>query len=62
MLSLKYRIEPYETIGGIFSEIKQDVIEKKLNERIIVVISEILTVLDYFVDGLDLELTLSKST
>jgi len=60
LLSLKYRIEAYETIGGMFSEIKQDIIENKLNERIIAVISEILTVLDYFVEGLDLELTIRK--
>lgn len=60
LLSLKYRIEAYGTIGGMFSEIKQDMVEHKLNERIIAVISEILTVLEYFVEGLDLELTLSK--
>lgn len=60
MLSLKYRIEAYQTIGGMFREIKQDVIENKLNERIITVISEILTVLEYFVEGLDLELTIRK--
>jgi hypothetical protein len=60
MLSLKYRIEAYQTIGGMFTDIKQDIIENKLNERIIVVISEILTVLEYFVEGLDLELTLRK--
>ena len=60
LLSLKYRLEAYQTIGGMFREIKQDIIEHKLNERIIAVISEIITVLDFLVDGLDLELTLRK--
>ena len=60
LLSLKYRLEAYQTIGGMFSEVKQNIIEHKLNERIIAVISEIITVLDFLVDGLDLELTLRK--
>jgi hypothetical protein len=60
LLSLKYRMEAYQTIGGIFSSVKQEIIEHKLYERIIVVISEILTVLESFVEGLDLDLTMRK--
>ncbi|MCK5781625.1 MAG: IS4 family transposase, partial [Flavobacteriales bacterium] len=60
LLSLKYRMEAYQTIGGMFRDVKQDIIEHKLNERIIAVISEILIVLDFIIDGLDLEETLSK--
>jgi hypothetical protein len=60
LLSLKYRMEAYQTIGGMFRDVKQDIIEHKLNERIIAVISEILIVLDFLIDGLDLEETLSK--
>jgi len=47
MLSLKYRIEAYETINGLFKDIKQDYIEHKLNERLMSVIIEILLVLDF---------------
>ena len=52
--------EAYQTIGGMFKDVKQDIIEHKLNERFIAVISEILIVLDFIIDGLDLEETLSK--
>jgi hypothetical protein len=45
MLSLKHRMEAYETIGGIFKNVKQDFIEHKLNERIMAVINEILLLL-----------------
>jgi IS4 transposase len=44
MISLKYRMEAYETIGGMFREIKQNYIEHKLNERLLSAISEILSV------------------
>ena len=60
LLSLKFRMEAYQTIGGMFKDVKQDIIEHKLNERIIAVISEILIVLDFLIDSLDLEETLSK--
>lgn len=55
LISLKYRTEAYETIGGLFSEMKQDYIEHKLNERLLAVIVEILVVLDLLVDNLNLE-------
>ncbi len=44
----------------MFNEIKQDIIEHKLNQRIIAVVSEILIVLDLIVDGLYLEEKLKK--
>jgi len=53
-------MEAYQTICGMFKDIKQDIIEHKLNERILAVISEVLIVLDFIIDGLDLEETLSK--
>ena len=54
LISLKYRIEAYETIGGMFKDLKQDYIEQKLNERILTVIAQILVVLEFFVDDIDI--------
>jgi hypothetical protein len=60
LISLKYRAEAYETIGGLFADIKQDYIEYKLNERLFAVIIEILTVLDLLVENINLEETFYK--
>ena len=55
IISLKHRVEAYETIGGLFADTKQDYIEHKLNERQLVAILEILAILDFLVDNLNLE-------
>ena len=60
MISLKYRMEAYETLGGLFKDVKQDYIEYKLNERILSVIIEILLVLDFLGVDFDYEETISK--
>ncbi|MCK5170339.1 MAG: hypothetical protein KAQ75_10705 [Bacteroidales bacterium] len=60
LISLKYRIEAYETIGGLFKDVKQDYIEHKLNERLLVAIVEILAVLDLLIGAIDFEETISK--
>ncbi len=60
LVSLKYRMEAYETIGGLFKDIRQDFIEHKLNERLMLAIIEILAVLDLLIDGIDFEETISK--
>ena len=60
LVSLRYRMEAYETIGGLFKDIKQDYIEHKLNERLLLAIIEILAVLDFFTGGIDIEETISK--
>jgi hypothetical protein len=46
-------MEAYETIGGMFKNIKQDYIEHTLNKRLMLVIAEILVVLDLLVDDID---------
>ena len=46
ILSLKFRIEAYETLGGVFRHTKQEYIEYKLNERIMGVIAELLQILE----------------
>lgn len=60
MLSLKHRMEAYETIGGIFKNVKQDFIEHKLNERIMAVITEILNVLEFFIVNIDFNDVIEK--
>ena len=60
LISLKYRVEAYETINGLFKDVKQDYIEHKLNERIMLVIIQILTVLEILGVSFDYELTISK--
>ena len=47
-------MESYETIGGLFKEVKQEYEEFKLNERILSIILQILSVLELFVDSIDL--------
>jgi hypothetical protein len=41
LVSLKYRQQAYETIDGLFKDIKQDFIEHKLDERIMIAIVEL---------------------
>jgi len=58
LISLKFRQEAYETIGGLFTDVKQDFIEHKLNDRIMLAIVEILLVLDFLIEDFDIEVTI----
>ena len=60
LTSIRYRMEAYETIGGLFKDLKQDYIENKLNIRILAVVSLILAVLEKLVDSIDIELITAK--
>jgi len=60
LMSLKYRAEAYETINGLFKDLKQDFIEHKLNERIFAVIIELLMFLECLGLSMDYEVTISK--
>ncbi len=60
MLSLKYRTDAYETINGLFKDVKQDYIEYKLNERIWNLIFDILAVLEILGVVFDYEETVNK--
>jgi hypothetical protein len=53
-------METYETIGGLFKDLKQDYIENKLNIRILAVVNLILTNLEKLVESIDIELITSK--
>lgn len=60
LMSIKYRVEAYETIGGLFKDLKQDFIEFKLNERIMSVMLELITVLEFLGINFDLNEIVSK--
>lgn len=60
LVSLKYRMQAYETIGGMFKDIKQDYIEHNLNERLLLAIIEILSVLELIIGNIDFEETIGK--
>ncbi len=53
-------MQAYETIGGMFKDIKQDYIEHKLNERLFLAIIEILSVLELIIGNIDFEETIGK--
>lgn len=55
LTSIRYRMEAYETIGGLFRDLKQDYIENKLNIRILAVVHLIMSVLESIVDSIDFE-------
>ena len=60
LTSIRYRMEAYETIGGLFRELKQQYIKYKLNQRILRIVMQIIAVLELIVDNLDIERTVSK--
>ena len=60
LVSLKYRQQAYETIDGLFKDIKQDFIEHKLDERIMIAIVELIAVLEFIIEGFDIEATISN--
>lgn len=60
LTSIRYRMEAYETIGGLFRELKQQYVKYKLDQRIVRIVMQIIAVLELIVDNLDTELTISK--
>lgn len=60
LASIRYRMDAYETIGGLFKDLKQDYIENKLNIRILAVVQLIIGVLEKIIDSIDIEVITSK--
>lgn len=54
LISLRHRMEAYQTIGGIFRGIKQDYVELTLNKRLLQAIVEILVILDLLIEDIDI--------
>ncbi len=44
----------------MFKRIKQDFIEHKLDDRIMLAIVELITVLEFIIEGFDIEVTISN--
>jgi hypothetical protein len=55
LTSIRYRMEAYETIGGLFRKLKQDYIECKLNIRILAVINQLMTFLERITSDIDFQ-------
>jgi|GEM_PF-2130710 hypothetical protein len=60
LISLKLRQQAYETLNGRFKDLKQEYIEHKLNEKILMAIVEILAVLNFLITDFNFDDTLSK--
>ena len=60
LASIRYRMEAYETIGGLFKDLKQDYIENKLNIRILAVVALITDILEKVIESIDIEDITSK--
>ena len=55
LTSIRFRMEAYETIGGLFRDLKQDYIEHKLNDRILLIVYQIMDFLEKVIDGVDFQ-------
>lgn len=60
LISLKFRQEAYETIDGLFKDIKQDFIEHKLDDRIMLAIVELIAILEFIIEDFDIETTINR--
>jgi len=60
LTSIRYRMETYETIGGLFKDLKQDYVENKLNIRILAVVNLIIALLEKIIESIDIELVTRK--
>ena len=60
LTSIRYRMEAYETIGGLFKDLKQDYIENKLNIRILEVVNLIIIMLEKLIESIDIETITAK--
>lgn len=60
LLSMKFRTETYETIGGVFREMKQNYLDIKLNERIMGVILQLFEILDTLGIVFDVDIVVSN--
>jgi len=53
LLTMKFRFEHYETKGALFSDIKEGIIEFRLNERLWGLFIELVRLIEVLFDGLD---------
>jgi len=60
ILTLRYRMDKYESMGGLFKEVNNEIIEQKLNERLWGLFIAILKVVEILFDDFDYEELLEK--
>lgn len=53
LLTLKYRVENYESMTGLFSEIKEAAIRQRLNQRLWGLFIELMQIITIVFEGLD---------
>ena len=53
LLTLKYRYEHYESKGGLFANVKEGIIQSRLNERLWGLFIELLRIIELLFDGVD---------
>jgi hypothetical protein len=53
LLTLKYRFEHYETKGALFNQVREGIIESRLNERLWVLFIELIRLIEVLFDGID---------
>ena len=53
LLTLKYRFEPYESKGALFEQVREDVVQSRLNERLWGLFIELLRLIEVLFDGID---------
>lgn len=53
LLSMSYRIEHYETMNGMFAELSEQIIQKRLDQRLWGLFIELLRVMEKLFDGVD---------
>ena len=53
LLTLQYRMEHYESKGALFENIKEGIIQSRLNERLWGLFVELLKLIEVLFDGVD---------
>lgn len=53
LLTLKYRFEHYETKGALFNQVREDIIQSRLDERLWGLFIELIRLIEVLFDGID---------
>ena len=53
LLTLKYRFEHYETKGALFNQVREDIIECRLNQRLWGLFIELIRIIEVLFEGID---------
>jgi hypothetical protein len=60
LLTMRYRIENYESMPGLFSGLKENAVKQRLDQRLWGLFLELLQIIAVIVDGLDEQELLEK--